>query len=976
MSQIIAGLYEIEQKIGAGGGGIVYLGRHIRLNKKVVLKADKRQLSVGEEKLRREVDLLKGLSQTYIPQVYDFVEENGVVYTVMDFIDGESVDKLIARKQIPSQADVIKWACQLLEALNYLHSQPPYGILHGDIKPANIMLKPDGDICLIDYNIALALGENGAVKVGYSIGYASPEHYGAEYISEHRAAAGVVKKTQSIPKVDVTDTDDKTLTDTDRTVTDDSTVYDAPINNLKVGTASVGTGSTTNGKTSLMLDVRSDIYSLGATLYHIISGMRPAKEAKEVVPLSSDICSPAVSLILQKAMAPLPEDRYQSAEEMLNAFLSLHKNDRRIRKHKRRIWEAAGIIAIMFVAGGSLTFTGLKKQEQRSNALALAEYSSSALLEGNVSQAVEYALEAIPDGSSIFDAPVTAQAQKALTDALGVYDLSDSFQAVDTIKLDGAPFDIVTSPQGTLFAAVYAYKVSVYDAESLDLITTLPVEMSAFSDVCFVDEDRIVYAGEGGVRAYDLSSKTELWKGDVATILSLSADGKKVAAVNRDAESFKLYNTADGTVIHEGSFGGKHLSVPANDIFADSADSVFALNDDGTMLAASFSNGGLLIFDLGNSEEDMIIYDDSEYTHFEGGFCGDYFAFSASASGKTQVGIIDCRNGVYAGGFDASDRVLIQTDNEYIYMANGGLLSAVSPQNVTETELAYTETAVITDFSVGKDYIVAAADDGSMTFYDSGANPSSSIIGKQNFDFVRLCDDTAIGANRDEPELRILMLEQHKAAEILKYDARYVHDEARLNEDGSRAMLFDINGFRIYSRDGELLKECSIPDSAHIYDQQFRREEGASYLEVIWYDGTVKKYSAEDGSLIAEEKKDAPNRDLYEEFYTGKYRIASELHSAPVVYDASSGEELATLEEDAYLTYVTELGDMLVTEYVGADGERFGILLDENLEKLAVLPKLCDVWNGSFIFDYESGNLRQSRIYSLPELVALGESYR
>ena len=84
MPQIIAGLYEIEKRIGAGGGGIVYLGRHIRLNKQIVLKADRRTLNIGTEALRREVDLLKKLSHTYIPQVYDFVQEEGVVYTVMD----------------------------------------------------------------------------------------------------------------------------------------------------------------------------------------------------------------------------------------------------------------------------------------------------------------------------------------------------------------------------------------------------------------------------------------------------------------------------------------------------------------------------------------------------------------------------------------------------------------------------------------------------------------------------------------------------------------------------------------------------------------------------------------------------------------------------------------------------------------------------------------------------------------------------
>ena len=189
MQQIVAELYEIEKKLGEGGGGIVYLGQHIRLKKPIVLKADKRKLNVGQEALRREVDLLKILSQTYIPQVYDYVEQDGVVYTVMDYIEGESLDKLIARGELPAQAELVQWACQLLEALVYLHERPPHGILHGDIKPANIMRKPDGNICLIDFNIALALGEDGAVKVGFSKGYASPEHYGADYIENNRGAA-------------------------------------------------------------------------------------------------------------------------------------------------------------------------------------------------------------------------------------------------------------------------------------------------------------------------------------------------------------------------------------------------------------------------------------------------------------------------------------------------------------------------------------------------------------------------------------------------------------------------------------------------------------------------------------------------------------------------------------------------------------------------------------------------------------------
>ena len=183
MSEIISSTYELIERIGSGGGGVVYLANHLRLGKKVVLKADKRKLTTRPELLRREVDVLKNLTHSYIPQVYDFFVENDTVYTAMDYIQGESLDKPLKRGERFSQAQVIKWAIQMLEALDYLHQpihgDPPKGYVHSDIKPANLMKRPNNDICLIDFNIALAIGENNVV--GCSIGYASPEHYGLDY---------------------------------------------------------------------------------------------------------------------------------------------------------------------------------------------------------------------------------------------------------------------------------------------------------------------------------------------------------------------------------------------------------------------------------------------------------------------------------------------------------------------------------------------------------------------------------------------------------------------------------------------------------------------------------------------------------------------------------------------------------------------------------------------------------------------------
>lgn len=961
MSQVIAGIYELHKQIGSGGGGIVYLGRHLRLEKEVVLKADKRRLSTRPEMLRREVDMLKGLSHMYIPQVYDFVQENGVVYTVMDFIGGESLDKMLERGEIPSQPQVIRWACQLLEALSYLHSRPPYGILHGDIKPANIMLRPSGDICLIDYNIALALGEDGAVKVGYSLGYASPEHYGIEYKSGRER--GKTRSGSIFPSGRRESTVKGTKARKTVLVGESEDSYEQ------------SSGNSISGKHPITLDARSDIYSLGATLYHLISGHHPAEDAQKVKPLGPAVCSPQISEIIQKAMSPDAEMRYQTADEMLTAFRQLHKRDKRVVRHKRHIAMWASLVSGMFLAGGACSFVGLKQMEQIQEALALAEYSSNSLAEGNVSEAVRLALQAIPEEKGILEAPVTAQAQKALTDALAVYDLSEGYKSLDAVEFPSAPFGITVSPEGTYFAVIYPYEAAVFKMEDRQKIISLAIENSALSDVIFVDETHIIYAGDQGITAYDLNAQKVLWTGETATTLAVSADGTVAAAVNRDEDHGCVYRISDGKKIAECSFGGRHMQVAANDTFANPKDAVFTLNKDGSMLAVSFKGGGLQIFDLEQPDDDLILFEESEYGHFEGGFCGSYFAFAADGNAKSIFGLIDTKEAVYLGEYESPDNILLKTDESGIYMANGNLLVSFDLETFEETELAYTDDKKITGFSIGNPHILVATDTPGFSFYDGGANRMSSESSKENCDFTVLSGDYAILGNRNEPSLRFMKLESHRDKLLLSYDARYAHDEARISHDKKTAMLFNNERFRLYDMEGNIISEVELPDPEQVYDQQFRKSDGNSWLEVIWYDGTVRCYSGADGSVISEEKKDAPSKDLNEEFYTDKYRIVSSLHDAPVVYSLDNNREVAKLEKDAYLTYVTQMGEYIITEYVSTSGERYGLLLDDRLQTLARLPGLCDIADGMLVFDYESGNLRQCPLYSLEELITLGKAY-
>ena len=948
MSDTIAGLYEIEYQIGAGGGGIVYLGRHMRLDKAVVLKADKRELSIGKDTLMREVNLLKGLSHTFIPQVYDFVQENGTVYTVMDYIDGRSMDKVIADQVIPPQKEVIRWACQLLEALVYLHGIPPHGILHGDIKPANIMLRPNGDICLIDFNIALALGEKGAVKVGFSRGYASPEHYGADYIRSNiaGAAVGSASTWRRWKK--------------DRGTESEET---------QIGSISPDR-STTGRNREVLLDVRSDLYSLGATLYHFISGRRPPQDAWEVVPLDESVCNREVSAILQKAMAPEPERRYQTAKEMLDAFRNLYRTDIRVVRHKRRMAVSAACITAMFLCGGGCAFLGMRQLKQVQESIALSEYAQNALAQGDAYGAVVQSLEALA-------VDATPEAQKALTDALGVYDLSDGFKPLERISLPSAPFDIAVSPRQTRAAAAYAYEMAVFDLETQKRMAVLPICESALSDMVFLDEDRIIYAGKDGVALYDLFRGEIQWTARKATTLALSGDHKVVSAIDRAAECAYLYDADTGEEIAVCGFNGRHMRVPANDIFADADDDICVLNQEGNLLAVSFSDGSLSIFDIYDADNELIVSEESDIYCYGGGFCGDYFAFSADSSAGSSFVLIDAVKGEYIGGMESEDHFFVQTDQSGVYLANGNVLEHLSLVDFEEKELAYTDDAKVTAFSIGEEYVLAAADDGSFAFYDAGGNLAMSEVCEEPCDFVVMAGDYALVANRTQKDIRLMKLEKHAETQVLSYDAHYVHDEARISKDRRTVVLFGYQGFRVYDIDGGLVADVELPDAERIYDQQFYREAGKSYLEVIWYDGTVRQYSVADGSLIGEKQQETPSKDLYEEFFTDHYRFASELHAAPKVYDIKSGDFVAELEKDAYLTYVTQIGNYIITEYVSAQGKRYGLLLDEKLQKLAYLPGLCDVVDeNTLIFDYKSGNLRQCRLYSLQELIAFGESYK
>ena len=279
--------YEIIEKLGEGAGGIVYKAYHKRLRQEVVIKQHRKSMSSLEGR-RRETDILKNLNHTYLPQVHDFLETDDGVYTVMSYVPGKSFAQLLAEGYSFAPKELIRWGMQICSALNYLHSQEP-PVIHCDIKPSNIMLTPKGDICLIDFNISFYLGDRAVL--GYTNGYTSPEQYIMALSSE---------SGQNIPG-------------------------------------------------DVRIDERTDIYSVGATLYHLATGQRlgGCREKADVKYLAG-FTGDSLAQVIGKALKIDPGQRFQSAYEMFRALENIPKKDRRyVRLLHRQTAVRAVLVALL-----------------------------------------------------------------------------------------------------------------------------------------------------------------------------------------------------------------------------------------------------------------------------------------------------------------------------------------------------------------------------------------------------------------------------------------------------------------------------------------------------------------------------------------------------------------------------------------------------------------------------------------------------
>ena len=187
----INGRYRILHKIGQGGMSVVYLAEDELEGGRWAVKEVRREgvqdFRVVEQGLITETNMLKRLNHPNLPRIAEVIEDDESFLIVMEFIEGTSLkDKLEAEGAFP-QDEVIRWGRQLCNVLGYLHSQNP-PIIYRDLKPANIMLRPDGNIELIDFGTAREYktgNQEDTINIG-TVGYAAPEQYGGRGQSDAR----------------------------------------------------------------------------------------------------------------------------------------------------------------------------------------------------------------------------------------------------------------------------------------------------------------------------------------------------------------------------------------------------------------------------------------------------------------------------------------------------------------------------------------------------------------------------------------------------------------------------------------------------------------------------------------------------------------------------------------------------------------------------------------------------------------------
>ncbi|MDR1027938.1 MAG: serine/threonine protein kinase, partial [Clostridiales Family XIII bacterium] len=262
-----------------------------RLNKQWAIKEyrhDSQHRQLARDSLLKEASLIKKLDHPRLPRIVDIIEKHENIYVVMDYIEGEPLNKVLDAYGAQPQEAVVEWGKQLADVLDYLHTLTP-PVVFRDMKPANIMLKPDGSIRLFDFGIAKEIEDDteGGTTVG-TRGYAAPEQF------SH----------------------------------------------------------------GMRIDARTDIYALGVTLYHLVTGKNPAEPPYELYPIRhwNPALSSGLEWLIQKCTQLNPGDRYQSCAEVIYVLENLEKFESAYKKKQRSKFNAfiaSVILTVVFAIAGT-----------------------------------------------------------------------------------------------------------------------------------------------------------------------------------------------------------------------------------------------------------------------------------------------------------------------------------------------------------------------------------------------------------------------------------------------------------------------------------------------------------------------------------------------------------------------------------------------------------------------------------------------
>ena len=172
------GAYRIERKLGQGGMGTVYLGKHENTGKLAAIKVLPASMAREEgfvARFAREIDAMHRVTGEHVVEMYDSGEWDGTYYYTMEFVDGETVTDRILREKRLGWREVIEIACQMCKALKAAHNT---GIIHRDLKPSNLLISKQGVCKLTDFGVAHVFAGDQLTATGGVIGtveYMSPE---------------------------------------------------------------------------------------------------------------------------------------------------------------------------------------------------------------------------------------------------------------------------------------------------------------------------------------------------------------------------------------------------------------------------------------------------------------------------------------------------------------------------------------------------------------------------------------------------------------------------------------------------------------------------------------------------------------------------------------------------------------------------------------------------------------------------------